>query len=183
MIVSQAAHSGANPRILVPVKTLLVLRHAKSSWDNPGASDRERPLNKRGRKAASRMGALLAHKEIVPDVVLSSTAERTRETVARALEAADADPEVRFLDELYLAQALTYLEVLADLDAQVETAMVVGHNPGLEELVSGLAAKHIRYPTAALSVIRLQIDAWHQAPLVTPQTAHVEQVWLPRELM
>lgn len=170
-------------RILVSVKTLLVLRHAKSSWDTPGISDRERPLNKRGRKAASRMGALVAHKEIEPEVILSSTAERTRETVARLVEAADFEPELRFLDELYLAQALTYLEVLADLGSHVETAMVVGHNPGLEELVSGLAARHVRYPTAALSVIRLRIDAWHEAPSVTPQSAHVEAVWLARELM
>lgn len=135
------------------MKTLLILRHAKSSWRDPGLDDHDRPLNDRGRRAASRMGRYLHDEALRPDVVLCSTARRTRETLERLLRSWSPEPanesrdgpsdrpEIRYDERLYLAGADQLLAVLARQEPSVATVLLIGHNPGLAELAVRLVGE------------------------------------------
>src|SRR5690242_6514131 len=116
------------------MRRLLLLRHAKSSWSDPGASDHERPLNRRGQEAAPRIGAYLARHRLIPDAVLCSTARRTRETWELVAAEAPAAPPPRFTEQLYDATPRTLLDVFRRADPAAESLLVVGHNPGLQEV-------------------------------------------------
>jgi phosphohistidine phosphatase len=138
---------------------LLLLRHAKSSWDDPQLPDRERPLNKRGHRAAERMRETIRELGLTPDVVLVSPSRRTLDTLA-ALEPWDDTPLVEPMDALYLATAAQLLAVLRGVNETVRSLMLVGHNPGLHELAmqlagtsAGDAARRLsaKFPTAALA--------------------------------
>lgn len=152
------------------MRKLLLLRHAKSSWDDPCLDDHERPLNKRGTRDASRVGAWICEQELRPDVVLCSDAVRTRATLAIVLaELGGAAPSVSFEPRLYLAEPPAIIEVLKRAPDEAMRCMVVGHNPGLHALALGLsggggkkdlAALAMRMPTAALAVVELEIDSW-----------------------
>jgi phosphohistidine phosphatase len=112
---------------------LLLLRHAKSSWDDAKLPDRDRPLNKRGRRAAAAMRGAMHDLGLSPDVVLVSAARRTQETLA-ALEPWDDTPLIETLDSLYLASAGQMLAILQGVNETVRSLMVIGHNPGMHEL-------------------------------------------------
>jgi phosphohistidine phosphatase len=137
---------------------LLLLRHAKSSWDDSQLDDHDRPLAERGRRAAEDVGARLRESGLAPDLVLCSTATRTRQT----LELLDLEqPAVRFEDRLYGADAEELLEVVRELPEEAGAVLVIGHNPGMHDLAlrlaaaaSGPEADHLRerFPTAALAV-------------------------------
>jgi phosphohistidine phosphatase len=117
---------------------LLLLRHAKSSWDSPDLPDRDRPLNARGRHAAGLMRQAMLDLGLAPDVVLVSSARRTRETLA-LLEPWDDTPLRDDLDALYLATPETLLDVLHGVQDTARSVMLIGHNPGLHELALALA--------------------------------------------
>ncbi|HLY89999.1 MAG TPA: histidine phosphatase family protein [Acetobacteraceae bacterium] len=117
---------------------LLLLRHAKSSWDDPKLSDRDRPLNKRGRRAAAAMRQAMQDLGLSPDLILVSTARRTQETLA-ALEPWDETPLIEPLESLYLASARQLLDVLRGTNETVRSVMLIGHNPGMHELAVSLA--------------------------------------------
>src|SRR5262249_27710733 len=122
------------------MRRLILLRHAKSDWSDPGASDHDRPLNRRGQEAAPRIGAYLDRHGLVPDRVLCSTAKRARETWKLiAAEVADA-PAATFVDSLYNAAARTILDALRHAPADAKSVLVVGHNPGLQETATLLIA-------------------------------------------
>ena len=142
------------------MKQLLVLRHAKSSWNNPGLSDYDRPLNKRGRRAAPLMGAWIAEQGLQPDVVLCSTAVRAQETFQLVRESANWDAEVLHTADLYLAPHHTYIEYLAQLPNHIQSALVIGHNPGIESLVYAQCGEYHTMPTCALAVIQFNILSW-----------------------
>lgn len=161
---------------MLPVKTLLVLRHAKSSWSRPELTDHDRPLNKRGKRSAPLMGALLDEQGIVPDLIISSTARRAIDTARRVAEAAGYEGDIEARRELYHAEPQTYLEAIAHVADAFDRVMVVGHNPGMEMLVSHLAGHYERFPTAALAQLTLSIEAWHEAPGITPATADRKSV-------
>lgn len=162
------------------MKTLLLLRHAKSSWKDESLPDHERPLNKRGKKAAPLMGRLLRNEGLVPDLVLSSTAMRARRTAEHVMEAAELEGPLRLIDEIYLATAGTLLDVAARLPSdQVRRLLLVGHNPGMEDLVAMLSGHPRAFPTAALAVFDLEIEHWHD--LGPGVGAHERGLWLPRE--
>ena len=108
------------------------MRHAKSSWDNPKLADHERPLNKRGKRDAPRMGEHLNQEDKIPDVILSSSATRARKTVEGVLETLSFDGEVKIFDDLYHSGPRTYIELLSKLPEGINTAMVVGHNPEMD---------------------------------------------------
>lgn len=142
------------------VRTLQLMRHAKSSWDDPSLDDRDRPLNRRGRDAADSMGARLAAAGAAPGLILCSTAARARETCDRLVAAFAVSPPRRFDDRLYLASAGRVLALLRGLDGAPLTVMVVGHNPGMQALASALAVVAAptlaerwqrKFPTAALA--------------------------------
>jgi phosphohistidine phosphatase len=160
------------------MKTLLILRHAKSAWDEPGVADHDRPLSKRGKRDAPRMGQLLRDEELVPDLILSSTAKRARRTAQLVAETCGYEGDIELDESLYLADPEAYLEALADLPDAVQRVMVVGHNPGLEELLEALTGEAEPLPTAALAEVALSIAHWGQAKAAQGQLVNV---WLPRE--
>ena len=123
------------------MKTLLLLRHAKSSWDNPRLADFERPFNGRGRADAPRMGALLHKEGLEPDMIITSSAKRALATATAVAEACDNETAVQATRELYLAGPEEYLSLLAEVPETVSTLLMVGHNPGLEELLEELTGQ------------------------------------------
>jgi phosphohistidine phosphatase len=161
------------------MKTLLVLRHAKSSWDHAELTDHDRPLNRRGNRAAPRMGRLLVEQGLVPDLILSSTAERARTTAELVADECAPPPPIDYLPSLYGADPLTYLEAAGDAGDDLERVMVVGHNPGIESLVSLLTGSYERMPTAALACIELQIESWENA---VDAKGRLAGLWRPKDL-
>lgn len=145
------------------MKHLLLLRHAKSSWDDQGLEDFERPLNKRGIKAAKLVGQFLRREEIKIDLVISSPAKRARETIELVLPAAKLEVELRFEDRIYEATPRTLLAVIAEVKPSVNTLMLVGHNPGFEGLLEILTTQARHLPTASVAFIDLDSDEWKKA--------------------
>lgn len=140
---------------------LLVMRHAKSSWDAGEEDDHERPLAPRGLKAARLMGRFLTDARRVPALSVCSTALRARRTLDLAAETGGWDLEVRHEPRLYLTDAPTVLTVLAELDGAPDRVMVVGHEPWCSELVSLLAGGgKVRFPTGAVALIDLGDQGW-----------------------
>jgi len=162
------------------MKTLLLLRHAKSSWDNDALGDYDRPLNGRGRHDAPRMGRLLVQLDLVPDLIVASGAKRAAATAELAAIAAGYPGHIHYTDELYLADTETFVEVARETDDAVGRLMLVAHNPGTEELVSALAGRDERMPTASLACFRLSIDRWAELDEETP--AELVGVWRPKEV-
>lgn len=147
----------------------MLLRHAKSSWDAPVLDDFDRPLAKRGRKAALRMAEWLAERQVRPQLVLCSPAARTRETLSLIQPALGADMTARYEGKLYLAEAEDLLNRLRELDTDVGCVLLIGHNPGLQELAITLASDEKtpegvrlaeKFPTAALAWFRLTTPRW-----------------------
>ena len=162
------------------MKTLLILRHAKSSWKDEGLTDFDRPLNGRGQRDAPRMGTLLREHDLIPDKILSSNAVRARSTALLAAEAAGFKGDLELTADFYLAPPATYLQRLAMLPEEVGRVMVVGHNPGLEELVAHLTGTDDPFPTAALAKVNLPIESWSE---LTPTTeGELDGLWLPKEM-
>ena len=122
----------------VPMRQLLLLRHAKSSWDEPHLSDHARPLNMRGRQAAAAMAGEMRRLGLLPDLVLVSSARRTLQTLA-ALEPWEDPPRIEPLDALYLAPASDLMETLRHAAPTARCVLLVGHNPGLHDLAMLLA--------------------------------------------
>lgn len=162
------------------MKTLLILRHAKSSWDDPGLRDHDRPLNPRGVRDAPRMGRLMVEEDLVPERIISSTAVRAQSTAELAANAMPDAPEIETTRELYLASPHTYLEALADYAGDAETVMVVGHNPGITALVTVLTGELEEMPTAALAAVELEIEEWRD--IERAPGGHMIGFWRPKEL-
>jgi phosphohistidine phosphatase len=167
------------------MKRLHLLRHAKSSWKESGVPDHDRPLARRGRRAAKTMAAHLGEQGIAPELVLCSTARRARDTFER-IEPALRTPDVRFEPELYHASADTLLDRLHEVPDAVGSVMLIGHNPSLEmlalelarpgALVRELAAK---YPTAALATFGFPGASWRD---LGSGTAELTGFVRPRDL-
>jgi len=163
------------------VKTLLLLRHAKSSWADPALNDHERPLNERGRRDAPRMGHLVRKRKLSPDVIISSDAVRARLTAEAVAETSGCAARILLDPRLYHAGPNDIVAVLQTVpDAQAKTVMIVGHNPGLEGLIARLTAEHPDMPTAALARIELPIVHWRDLELATAGT--LRAIWRPKDL-
>ena len=119
------------------MKTLLILRHAKSSWKNNALSDHDRPLNPRGQRDAPNVGKRLRNEDLIPDAILSSTAKRACQTAEAVAQESGCAGELQLSGELYGGGPEAYLEAIRNLPSAVDCALVVGHNPDLEELVEG----------------------------------------------
>ena len=155
------------------MKTLFLLRHAKSGWKDTSVKDFDRPLNQRGLKAAPSVGKLLRKRKLQPDLVLSSPAERARQTTELVLAGAGLKVEVRYDERIYEATVARLFEVVAQIEEDANVAMLVGHNPGLEELLEALTGTARSLSTAALACIELDIEKWNK---VRAGTGHLE--WL-----
>jgi phosphohistidine phosphatase len=159
------------------MKTLLILRHAKSSWKEAGLSDHERPLNPRGERDAPRVGKRLREEDLLPDVILSSTAVRARQTAEAVAEESGFEGEIQLSGDLYGGGPEAYLEALRSLPEEVECALVVGHNPDVEELVGILSGESVRMPTAALAYLQVEIQRWED--LKEEEQGKLVEVWRP----
>lgn len=162
------------------MKMLLILRHAKSSWKNAGLADHDRPLNKRGKRDAPRVGRLLRDKNLTPDLILSSTAKRALDTAEAAAESSGYEGEIEPRPELYMADPEACLRALRSVSDDYQCVMVIGHNPGLEELVETLTSAAEAMPTAALAQVELPIKRWRD--LNDETEGKLANVWRPREL-
>jgi phosphohistidine phosphatase len=142
------------------VKTLILVRHAKSRWKKP-LPDRLRPLNKRGQRDAPMMGERLARREIEPDLIVSSPATRALVTAeAIAQEIGYPEEEIRADERLYNASAFELLEIIQELDDALEHVMLFGHNPGLTDLANELGCDIDNIPTCGVVELRFEVDSW-----------------------
>lgn len=168
------------------MKTLYLLRHAKSDWGNEGLRDFDRPLNHRGRKAAKAVGRAMRDRDIRPDLVIASPAIRAKETVERILEGYGHDLRVTEDPRIYEGGTGTLLGLITGAPDDVEQLMLIGHNPGFQQLVLALSdASALRgeveegFPTAALAELRFPIDRWSE---VAPGTGQLQGLIKPRDL-
>lgn len=142
------------------MKTLFILRHAKSSWDDAKLADLERQLNERGERTAPFMGKFMRERGFEPSIIISSPAARAKETTQLVKEAANFSSDLKFDERIYEASPRTLLQVVSEIDDACQTAMLVGHNPGIEGFIRLLTGDLEPMPTAALAVIELNIDSW-----------------------
>ena len=170
------------------VKTVYLLRHAKSSWDQPSLTDDQRPLAPRGIKAAPRVGAHMLREGFVPDRVLCSAARRAQETWELVSEALGSGSPVEVLSELYLASPSTLLTLIQGLADDEGSVLLVGHNPTFEDLALALAgtgeegaldALESKYPTGALAVLEFRVRSWRE---VRPGIGFLRAFVRPKEL-
>ncbi len=170
------------------MKTLFLLRHAKSSWETEGQRDFDRPLNPRGRAAAAAMAQHIAAEHIVPDVVLVSPAVRTRQTAQLVHGGQTRWPAPRFVDEIYMASGETLLGLVRAAPPDAASLMLIGHNPGLEDLAFQLintGAAELRqrldekFPTATLCALVFEGDSWED---IASKSATLTQFTRPRDI-
>ncbi|WP_417519982.1 SixA phosphatase family protein [Minwuia sp.] len=167
------------------MKTVYLMRHAKSDWGNAQISDHERPLNARGRHAAKRMGQFMRDVGIAPDTAFVSTATRTRSTWALLSDEAGLAAQAQFIDKLYLGAPETYRKLWCALAPDVGSVLFLGHSPGIEQLArelcangadADLTALQQKFPTGALAEIRFE-EPWSA---IGPGTGRLMRFILPR---
>ena len=167
-------------------RELLILRHAKSDWDSGAASDFERPLAKRGKKDAPRVGEWLYREGLVPDLVISSPAQRAKETAVKVCKSMDyKTKKIRWEKQVYAGNLTNLLRVLGRCPAEARIVLLVGHNPGLEDLVVHLAGDEVDepkdgklLPTATLARLETH-DDWSN---LDPGCAQLISITRPRNL-
>ena len=169
------------------MRHLIAVRHAKSSWDDHSLADHDRPLNARGRRVAPIVAATLSDAGHVPDLAYSSTSARTRETWSLMAPGFGDGPEARFHRNLYLASLETILEVVASAPPEVQTLMVLGHNPGIFQLALHLSRRadaeelstlRVGMPTGTAVVVALDGNGWQDVA----QGGEMVMLVLPRRL-
>lgn len=170
------------------MKRISVLRHAKSSYDDPKLDDFDRPLSDRGWKAGKRMGREFGDRGISFDLILASSAVRVRETIDAVEQSFDLPQPIRFEPGLYLAEWTEILEFIRALPETVHSPLLIGHNPGLEQLLLALSSgdEHglrnriaEKYPTAAFASVELAEGPWKDTE---SGTGRISQLILPRDL-
>ena len=162
------------------MKTLLLMRHAKSSWKDPGLTDHERPLKKRGRKDAKRMAKIIEEKDLYPDLILSSSAVRAVETVEVLVEHLGYENEIIYSDALYMGEPSDFIEALKTLDSDIEKVMIVAHNPGLEAYLQIIDGEIESLPTSGLGHLVLSLEDWRELSFET--MGKMVSIWTPKKL-
>jgi phosphohistidine phosphatase len=161
------------------MKTLFLLRHAKSSWNQPELHDHDRPLNKRGKKEAPKVGVYIKDNDLIPDLILSSTARRAHDTAQAVAEESGFSGQVDLYQDLYLSDTSCYLDILRCLPDDANRVLVVGHNPDLEELLTLLTDVTQHLTTASLAQVDLPITSWQELSEATD--GRLQNLWSPRE--
>ncbi len=161
------------------MRTLYLLRHAKSSWKDVTLPDFDRPLKDRGRKAAKRIGKYLTREKLSDPLVLCSPAMRTRETAEIVLKHANLRVEVRYVEQIYEASLRDLVQVVSEIPDDKQVAIMIGHNPGFEELLAYLTGEGRRMPTAALAKIKFDVESWKD---IKEDQGTLEWFVTPREL-
>ncbi|MGC2574842.1 MAG: histidine phosphatase family protein [Candidatus Nitrosopolaris sp.] len=163
------------------MKYVLILRHAKSSWKHADVNDHDRPLNKRGKRDAPHMGELLQNEHLVPDLIISSTAKRASSTAKTVANAAGYEGDIALNQSLYAAAPTAYIDVLRNLSNEYTRVLMVGHNPGLEQLVNMLSGEEHAMPTCSLVHVQLRINSWTEINYKTK--GMLLRMWKPRDLI
>jgi phosphohistidine phosphatase len=161
-------------------RRLIIMRHAKSAWNNEAPNDHERPLSSRGRRDAPRVAKELRRRGWIPELVLSSDAVRAKETWQRMSEAFD-EVETRLLPQLYLAGIDAVRDALRDVPSTTSTLMVVGHNPGWEQMVTHLTSVQVHMTTANAAFVRIDAASWPEA-VAKSGAWSLERLVRPKEL-
>ncbi|MBT0669697.1 histidine phosphatase family protein [Novosphingobium profundi] len=171
------------------MKTLGIFRHAKSDWNDARLRDFDRPLNNRGRKGAAIMGLHIRDHAVGWSRVIASPAVRVTQTLEIACEAAGETPPITWDRRIYLASSATLIDILREQDGDPRSIMMVGHNPGLEDLIFDLVPDDGRsplrdvveekLPTAAYAVLELDIERWDQVDMACAKLVHLQR---PRDL-
>lgn len=146
-------------------RTLVMIRHAKSSWANPLQSDFERPLNDRGEKDAPMMGEKLKKQNIIPDLVIASTAKRAKQTAKKIAKALDYDEsKILWQEKLYHCIPSVFEEILYEVDDSIKTVFIVAHNPGITEFVNELSGQfHLdNMPTCGIVGAKFEAEQWNE---------------------
>ena len=141
-------------------KTLLLMRHGKSSWKDKKIPDYERPLKKRGKAASAEIGKILRQNELIPQAILSSPALRASETAEIVAKESGFRGKVTFIDSFYMAEPDVYIDYLKGLDDSLERVMIVSHNPGLEAFMQLLDGRLEALPTGSMVYLCLNINHW-----------------------
>ena len=147
------------------MKTIILVRHAKSSWKDTSLDDFDRPLNKRGKRNAPFMGKKLKERKIIPDLVLSSPAKRAKKTATAVAKALDyPKKKITFYDKMYHASSRYLFELLKNLDDEHETIMLFGHNPSLNDFADMLLKSNpiSNIPTTGVCCIRFDVNHWQK---------------------
>jgi phosphohistidine phosphatase len=163
------------------MKTLLLMRHAKSSRDDPGLADHDRPLNKRGERDAPRMGRFLRKQDLTPDLIISSPAKRALTTAQAVAEESRYGGDIRVVAELYPGGSPAYARVLQLAPEEFQRVLVVGHNPAMEDFLRALIERTEELPTAAVALVELPINRWNEFGPAT--RGRLISVWRPREMV
>ena len=162
------------------MKNVLLMRHAKSSWKGASLPDHQRPLNQRGKHDAPRMGKFLQEQGILLDTILCSTAFRARQTAEGLLKKYTFEGEVQYYDDLYNADPETIISILNRLPEKVDTAMVIGHNPGLDYFLELVCDECGHMSTASVAHIKYSVEEW--LDLRAETTGELLHFWKPREI-
>jgi phosphohistidine phosphatase len=162
------------------MKILIIMRHGKSSWADASLSDYERPLNRRGKRDAPLMGKLIFREDLVPQLIVTSSAKRAKKTAEATADSFSYDGRIEAIRDFYHADPATYIDHLNGVADDFSRVMVVGHNPGMEELIEELSGRWERMPTAAVAAIELPIDKWSE--LSENIDGKLINLWLPREV-
>ncbi|MEJ2757617.1 MAG: histidine phosphatase family protein [Anaerolineales bacterium] len=162
------------------MKTLLLMRHAKSSWSDSSLSDHERPLNNRGINAAGKMGKLISDLDLIPEIILSSSSKRTKETIRYFLDSCPFSGEVIYTRNLYHGGPEEFLESLRQWGEGFLRVMIVGHNPGMEYALEEFTGERERMVTASIAQIEFESESWHS--LLDDPSGDLVNFWRPREV-
>jgi phosphohistidine phosphatase len=159
---------------MATARTLYVLRHTKSSWDDDSFADYDRPLAERGLRDGKRLARYIAEANLQPDVVLCSSARRAQETLAQIAHSLGT-PVVRMLDELYAADVADVISLVHELDDAHTSVLVIGHNPCVAELAQATE----KFPTGALATLRFDAESWDD---LRPGEAELVSIVTPKDL-
>lgn len=162
------------------MKIILLMRHAKSSWDSKEEDDRKRPLSKRGSKTAERMGEFLKENKLIPDLVLASSAVRARKTAEIVMEAMKYSGDVCLLNKLYMAEMDFYAQKIQKIDDEYNTVLFFGHCPILDCLLQMLTARVEALSTGAVAHLAIPIDSWKDFRL--EPNAELVNIWRPKDV-
>ena len=144
-------------------RRLLIMRHAKSSWDNTDLADHQRPLNKRGKRDAARMGEELEMLECVPELIITSDSQRTTETYSIMTEAFTQMPEIESTRAFYGGDPSDIIDALDSIPDHISTVMVLGHNPGWTTAVGYFSNEYVEMTTANVAILECDSESWAEA--------------------
>lgn len=162
------------------MKTILLMRHAKSSWDGKEADDRDRPISKRGKKNAEDIGKLLKEEKLKPDLILASAAVRAHQTADVVIDELKYHGDICYVNKLYMGEVEAYAQELQGLSDEVQMVLIIGHNPSLSTLLQMVTGKVENLPTAALAYLTMAIDSWKDFHLEAQ--GELVNLWRPKDL-